>query len=75
MLLSMKKLTKEYGGPICRACLNEMSGVHLRRKNCWYVSYQGICPRCNQDDKNLVAKLRFSGKVKVMLHARPGRRV
>lgn len=65
-MISMHQIYRDYGGPICRSCMNTMTKVHIQRKNCWYVPYQGICPRCKQDNKNLVAKLKFSGKMKTL---------
>ncbi len=63
MYISMKKIEKKYGGPLCRACLRELSGVHLSRRECWYMPFQGLCPRCHMDGKNLVGKLKLSGKL------------
>ena len=68
MLVTRQKIYREYGGPVCRACMNEITGVHLVRKNCWYMPYKGLCPRCHVDDKNLVAQLKFSGTIRALFH-------
>lgn len=68
-MLSMHDVYRRYGGPVCRACLNEMTGVHLKRKNCVYLRYPEICPRCHVHDKNLVGKLKLSGKLKTLFRS------
>ena len=65
--VSKHKIYHDYGGPVCRACMNELTGVHLIRKNCWYSPYPGLCPRCRVDNKNLVAKLKLSGIVRTII--------
>ena len=66
-MISINKVYRDHGGPVCRSCLNTMTKAHLRRKNCWYAPYPGICPRCQVDNKNLVVKLKLSGKLKTLL--------
>lgn len=67
MYVSRHRVFHDYGGPICRACMNELTGVHLKRKNCLYASYPGLCPRCRVDNKNLVVKLKLSGIIRSII--------
>ena len=64
MYISKRRIYRDYGGSVCRACMNDLTGVHLKRQNCLYAPYPGLCPRCKEDNKNLVAKLKLSGIIR-----------
>lgn len=67
MYVHKKQIYRDYGGPICRHCWNELTRVHLVRKNCWYASHAGLCPRCLADNQNLVAKLKLTGIIRTII--------
>ncbi len=64
-MLTMARIKKEYGSPICRHCINEEFGANLQRRHCRYLKHSGICPRCGEK-KHIVEKLTFRGYLKVI---------
>lgn len=60
-----KKLIREYGGNVCRHCINDVTYVHLYPKDCIYETGRGVCPRCHMANKHIVRGFKFSGKWKL----------
>ena len=59
-------LREEYGGELCRRCINEVRGVRIERTDCWYADtpYPTRCARCGEL-RNIVTALRLSGRLKL----------
>ncbi len=64
-MLTISRIKKEYGAPICRRCINEQYHVNLRRKNCRYFKASDVCPRCG-NTRHIVKRLGLSGYCKVI---------
>ncbi len=65
-MVTNKTILKQFGGYVCRRCLNDFYNVHLLHSDCEYKSmYPGKCPRC-QEMKNIVTGLKFSGFIKLL---------
>ena len=62
-MLTIKKITKKYGGPICRACIKAEYNVALERRDCKYMRHSDTCPCCGER-KHIVKGLKFSGFMK-----------
>ena len=58
-------IQKQYGRDICRRCINQLFGVHLKHKDCRYgVPYPQRCRACGEM-RNIVTGLRMTGKLKL----------
>ena len=64
-MLTISRIKRQYGVPICRSCINEQFGANLQRKNCRYLKHSDICPRCGKK-KHIVKKLTLMGYLKVI---------
>lgn len=64
-MIDFTQIKKEYGGLVCRACLNAEHGAKLTPKDCIYYSKRKKCARCRVV-KHVVQKLRFSGTLKTL---------
>ena len=64
-MLTISRIKRMYGSPICRYCINEQFGTNLKRKNCVYMKHSGICPRCGKK-RHIVRKLSLAGYFKVL---------
>jgi len=64
-MIDFKKIDKEYGGMICRACLNMEFGTSLSPKDCDYYEGKNLCACCHEE-KHIVRGLRLSGKMKTL---------
>ncbi|MBQ2461525.1 MAG: hypothetical protein II504_03710 [Clostridia bacterium] len=60
-----KRIRREFGGNVCRHCINSMTGVHLYPRDCHYEAKRGICPRCHLENKHIVCGFTFGGKWKL----------
>ena len=62
-----KTIFLDFGGAVCRRCINQRYGANLQPKDCKYDSpYAQICPVC-QEVHHIVHGLTASGKIKMLL--------
>ena len=59
-MLTMSRIKKEHGAPICRRCVNKQYQVNLRRKHCRYYRYSDICPCCGES-RHIVKRFSLAG--------------
>ncbi len=60
-MINIKKIRKQFGGNVCRQCINKEYGIHLLHTDCQYgMMYPGKCPCCG-DMKNIVTGIKLSG--------------
>ena len=61
----IQQVLDEYGGLLCRQCINEIFSANLKTEDCIYNGPDlMICKRCGQG-KHIVWSLRGSGKRKL----------
>ena len=66
-MISMDKIRKEYGGYICRRCLNEIYHTNLTPRDCIYETiYLRECKRCHKSG-HTVEGLNKKGMLKTLL--------
>ena len=58
-MLTMKKILRTYGRPICRACVNNLYNVRLVPKDLHYQYGHDTCPACGEQ-KHIVVGFRPS---------------
>ena len=63
-MLSAKRIRYDYGGYICRSCLNREYGVHLIPRDCQY-QLDHRCAQC-KGFKNLVVGFKSAGHLKML---------
>ena len=64
-MVTIKRIKKNFGAPICRRCLNEHYHVKLRRSNCFLSKEVDVCPVC-EDKKRLVTGFTLIGAIKLL---------
>ena len=64
-MLSLRPVVLEYGGHICRRCLNRRYEVHLAHRDCRETASPLPCPCCGKAG-NVVVALRLGGRVKLL---------
>ena len=62
-MLTMKKIRRTYGQPICRACINNNFNLRLRSVECRYRYGSETCPACGEM-KHIVIGFRWKGYLK-----------
>ncbi len=63
-MVSKRKIIKQFGGNICRQCINKTNKIHLLHSDCRYeLMYPRKCPCCGEM-KNIVTGFVLSGYVK-----------
>ncbi len=65
-MLNTRLFRDSYGADLCRECVNDELGIHLRT---WHVKYwpnYATCPRCGRENKHIVRGFGFRGKLKVL---------
>ena len=65
-MITMEKIRRDFGGNICRRCINETYRVQLRSHDCWYEYYPHACPRC-KEIQNTVNDLKLPAKLRLLL--------
>lgn len=63
----LSRIRNQYGGDICRHCINTKYGAELHRSDCLYDLdlYNYSCPCCGER-RHIVRGLRFSGWLKTL---------
>ncbi len=64
-MLTTKQFKRQYGGNVCRHCINDETGVHLTPEDCRYEKEYSVCPRCRLSDKHLVKGFSLAGLMKL----------
>ena len=62
-MLTLKPVIKDYGGYLCRRCMDRRYGVHLACRDCIQTPDPRECPCC-RNYTNLVMGLKLTGKTK-----------
>ena len=63
-MLTTRRFKKQFGGNVCRHCVNDLMGVHLIPKECKYVPGRSTCPRCLKN-AHIVKGFKLKGKWKL----------
>ena len=64
-MLTLKPVIKDYGGYLCRKCMDRRYGVHLACRDCIQTPDPRECPCC-RNYTNLVMGLKLTGKIKMV---------
>ena len=65
-MLSTKRISRRFGGEICRSCINEQYSVRLKPSDCLYMyPYRYQCACCGTV-QNIVTGFRLTGKLKML---------
>ena len=59
----MQKILLEYGGYLCRRCLDRRYNVHLSHRD--VRESEGTCACCKKDGR-LVVNLKLGGRIKML---------
>ena len=59
----MQKTIVEYGGCLCRRCMDRRYKVHLSHRD--VIEREGCCASCKKDGK-LVTGLKLGGRIKML---------
>ena len=62
-MITISRIKKDFGGPICRSCINNRYSVKLSRKHCRYEKHSDVCPSCGER-KHIVKRLSLLGYLK-----------
>ena len=62
-MITISRIKKDFGGPICRHCISDRYGVKLERKNCRYEKHSDVCPSCGEI-RHIVKRLTPAGYLK-----------
>lgn len=66
MIISIRKVSKECGGFVCRSCLNEMNyPVYIHHKECSFTDIIE-CAVC-REKKHLVKRINLNGILRLLL--------
>ena len=66
-MLGTGRLKTQYGGNICRRCINSAYGTHLRPSDCRYLDEDlHPCPACGVP-QHIVCGFRLIGACKMLL--------
>ena len=64
-MFSLKPVILDYGGPLCRRCMNRRYGVHLAHRDCIQSPSPRECPCCRKVESAVVG-LKLSGRIKML---------
>ena len=70
-----RQIVQQYGGCLCRRCLNRELSAALRPRDCKYgYPLPALCPGCGEQ-RNIVTDLRVTGRLKLLVRRlkKPGR--
>lgn len=63
--MRIQSVYKEYGGGICRQCLNQKYHMKLVPEDCRYFPYQYVCPCCGEL-RNIVVGFRWGVRMRML---------
>ena len=66
-MLSMKTVIRDFGGSVCRRCINKQYHLDLQPRDCRYQDpYPRLCPNC-KEMHHIVGGFSFTGKLKTLI--------